>query len=189
MTIDGAMSEKPDQTDREALDAIQRRFLPLWTQNQRRVFAYIYTLIPNRADAEDLLQETSVTLWEKFDEFEPGTDFVAWACQVAYWKVRNARRKYARSPIIHDDQLLASLSDKAISARPELDRRHEALATCLGRLTDRDRMLLMSRYETGATIKQTAEQTGRSLDAAYKALSRIRRMLMDCVTLRLEGSA
>lgn len=167
---------------------MQRRFLPLWTQHQRRVFAYIYTLIPNRADAEDLLQETSITLWEKFGDFEPGTDFVAWACQVAYWKIRNARRKYARSPIIHSDELLSSLSEKAIAAQPELDRRQDALSACLGKLSDRDRALVISRYETDCTIKEVASRTGRSVDAAYKALSRIRQALLDCVTLRLERS-
>lgn len=125
------MNQDTQHVDRDGDEAMRRRFLPLWTQHQRRVFAYIFTLIPNRADAEDLLQETSLTLWEKFDDFEQGTDFVAWACQVAYWKVRNARRKYARSPIIHDDDLLSSLSAKAISSQAAIDRRHDALAFCL----------------------------------------------------------
>ncbi|MEM9347652.1 MAG: sigma-70 family RNA polymerase sigma factor [Planctomycetota bacterium] len=181
------MADRPNNTAKTGQDDMQRRFLPLWTQHQRRVFAYIYTLIPNRADAEDLLQETSITLWEKFAEFEEGTDFVAWACQVAYWKIRNARRKYARSPIIHNDELLSSLSDKAIAAQPELNRRHDALADCLGKLSDRDHALVMSRYETDSTIKEVASQTGRSVEAAYKALFRIRQALMDCVTFRLEG--
>lgn len=180
------MSQMSSQTEGDPEEAVQRRFLPLWTLHQRRVFAYIYMLVPNRADAEDLLQETSITLWEKFDGFEPGTDFVAWACQVAYWKVRNARRKYARSPIIHDDDLLSSLSAKALASRPEFDRRHEALEACLKRLNQRDQRLVMSRYETGTTIKEAAERAGRSVDATYKALSRIRRALQECVSLRLE---
>ncbi|MEO0477785.1 MAG: sigma-70 family RNA polymerase sigma factor [Planctomycetota bacterium] len=181
------MSHESDPTSRAHADKLQRLFLPLWTQHQRRIFAYIYTLIPNRSDAEDLLQETSITLWEKFEEFEQGTDFVAWGCQVAYWKVRNARRKYARSPIIHDDELLSSISDKAIAARDELDQRHDALAHCLEKLGDRDHALVMSRYESDATVKDVAKRTGRTAEAAYKALSRIRQALLDCVTLRLEG--
>ena len=180
------MSHESDPNSRAHADKLQRLFLPLWTQHQRRIYAYIYTLIPNRSDAEDLLQETSITLWEKFEEFEPGTDFVAWACQVAYWKIRNARRKYARSPIIHDDDLLQALSEKAIATRHELDRRHEALSHCLEKLTDRDRALVMSRYESDATVKDVAQRTGRTVEAAYKALSRIRQSLLDCVTLRLE---
>lgn len=181
------MTQEHDKTTPQ-YDAMQRRFLPLWTQHQRRIFAYIYTLIPHRSDAEDLLQETSLTLWEKFDQFEPGTDFVAWGCQVAYWKVRNARRKYARSPIIHDDELLSSLSDKAIASQANLDQRHDALADCLKKISDRDRELVMSRYEADRTVKDVAQRSGRSVEAAYKALSRIRRALLDCVTLRLEGA-
>lgn len=180
------MSDDASPNPREHVDALQRRFLPLWTQHQRRVFAYIYTLIPHRADAEDLLQETSVTLWEKFDEFEEGTDFVAWACQVAYWKVRNARRKYARSPIIHDDELLSSLSEKAIAGQAESDRLHGALGECLKKIGERDRALILSRYESDRTVKEVAELAGRSVDSVYKALSRIRKALLDCVTLRLE---
>jgi len=182
------MTSDPDRITRSQYDAMQRRFLPLWTQHQRRIFAYIYTLIPHRDDAEDLLQETSITLWEKFEQFEPGTDFVAWACQVAYWKVRNARRKYARSPIIHDDELLSSLSDRAIATQDQRDQRHDALRECLKKLSDRDHELVMSRYEADRTVKDVAARTGRSIEASYKALSRIRRALMDCVTLRLEGA-
>lgn len=181
------MTQEHDKSTQH-YDAMQRRFLPLWTQHQRRIFAYIYTLIPHRSDAEDLLQETSITLWEKFEEFEPGTDFIAWACQVAYWKVRNARRKYARSPIIHDDDLLASISDKAIASQTILDQRHDALVQCLKMISKRDRELILSRYEADRTVKDVAQRTGRSVEAAYKALSRIRRVLLDCVTLRLEGA-
>ena len=177
----------PNPTSREHADALQRRFLPLLTQHQRRVFAYIFTLVPNRTDAEDILQDTTITLWEKFETFEPGSDFVAWACQIAYWKVRNARRKYARSPIIHDDALLSSIADKLAATQKDRDDRHDALAQCLDKLSDRDHELVMSRYETDATVKDVAKHTGRTLDAAYKALSRIRRALLDCVTLRLEG--
>src|ERR1039458_5788418 len=66
----------------------RKELVALMTQHQRRIFSYIYTLVPNRYDAEDLLQETSVVICEKFDEFEPQTDFVAWACQIAYWRIR-----------------------------------------------------------------------------------------------------
>lgn len=182
MTID------PSEQVHAKADEIQRRFLPLLTQNHRRLFAYIFTLIPNRADAEDILQETSITLWEKFEEFEPGTDFVAWACQIAYWKIRNARRKFARSPIIHSDALLSSLSDKAMAEQSELDLRHDALSDCLKKLSDRDRALVLSRYENDVTIKEVAKHSGRSVDAVYKALSRLRKALLDCVSLHMEGA-
>src|SRR5260221_10163530 len=73
----------------------RKRLMALITRHQRQVFAYIYTLVPDRHDAEDLLQETSVVICEKFDEFVPGTDFVAWACQIAWWRGCFTREKIA----------------------------------------------------------------------------------------------
>lgn len=169
------------------LSAKQHRFFPLFTQNQRRIFAYIYTLAPNRVDAEDLLQETSITLWEKFDEFQPGTDFTAWACRIAYWKVCNARKKNARSKMTFSQPLVDELADKLQTMQPNLDARHEALATCIEKLPQRDRSLILARYQPDGAVSTLAEQTGRTLQAIYKALTRIRRVLFDCVNREMEA--
>src|SRR5213080_4118655 len=91
----------------------RKRLMALMTRHQRQVFSYIYVLVPNRADAEDLLQETSLVICEKFHEFRPGTDFVAWACQIAYWRVRYSRQKFARSKVVFDQQIVDVLAQTA----------------------------------------------------------------------------
>ena len=48
----------------------------LMMKHQRKLFGYILTLVPSRADAEDILQEASLTICEKFSSFEPGTNFI-----------------------------------------------------------------------------------------------------------------
>ena len=53
-------------------------FLPLFIRFERRIYSYIFTLVPQRADADDLLQETSLVLWDKFDVASPPNDFLAW---------------------------------------------------------------------------------------------------------------
>ena len=73
------------ENDSHSETEFRKRLMILMTRHQRQIFSYIYTLVPNRPDAEDLLQETSLVICEKFREFEVGTDFVAWACQIAYW--------------------------------------------------------------------------------------------------------
>ena len=50
--------------------------LQLMMKYQRRIFAYIHTLVPSRSDAEDILQEASLTICEKFNDFELGTNFI-----------------------------------------------------------------------------------------------------------------
>ena len=163
----------------------RKRLMALVTRHQRQIFAYIYTLVPDRHDAEDLLQETSVVICDKFDEFTPGTDFVAWACQIAWWRIRYARQKFARSKVVFDDEVLEKVAHTAHTMRLELDERHEALARCLQKLAARDRELLLTRYEPGGGVAEAAERTGRSMDAAYKALNRLRKLLHDCVNYEL----
>jgi RNA polymerase sigma-70 factor (ECF subfamily) len=165
--------------------AAQKRLMALMTRHQRRIFAYIYTLVPRRHDAEDLLQETSLVICEKFHEFEDGTDFVAWACQIAYWRIRYSRQKFARSKVVFDQELLDAVAQTASTLAGELDERHEALAHCLQKLHPRDRELVLCRYEPGSGVPEAARRSGRSLDAAYKALSRIRKLLFDCVSHQL----
>lgn len=158
----------------------------LLTRNQRKIFAYIFTLVPNRADAEDILQETSVTVYEKFDEFELGSDFVAWANRIAWWKIKQAQQKFARSKVIFNNEVMEAVAATTVEMQEEMSDRHTALATCLTKLNERDRRMVLTRYESGSGVERAAAQAGRSLQAAYKALGRIRQLLLDCVTNEVE---
>src|SRR5436305_447093 len=82
-------------------------------------------------DPEDILQETSVVVCEKFEQFKPDTDFVAWACQIAYWEVRRARQKYARAKVVFDQEVVDAVAQTAAEMIPEVSARHEALGRCL----------------------------------------------------------
>jgi len=163
----------------------QKRLMSLMTRHQRQIFAYIYTLVPRRHDAEDLLQETSLVICEKFSDFRDGTDFVAWACQIAYWRIRYSRQKYARAKVIFNEEIFDAVSATAITMTREIDDRHEALGGCLQKLPARDREFVLTRYEPGSSVEEAARQSGRSIVAAYKALTRIRKALHDCVTHQL----
>ena len=173
--------DKDPQTETES----RKQLMLLMTRHQRQIFGYIYTLVPHRADAEDLLQETSLIICEKFDMFRPGSDFVAWACQIAYWRIRYSRQKFARSKLIFNQEIVDALAQTAAVMHVEMDERHIALADCLRKLHQRDRALVLTRYEPGCGVEEAARRSGRSLQAAYKALSRIRKLLLDCVSNEL----
>jgi RNA polymerase sigma-70 factor, ECF subfamily len=175
--------DTPGEIDR------QKQLMALMTRHQRRIFSYIYTLVPRRHDAEDLLQETCVVICEKFHEFQPGTDFAAWACQIAYWRVRYSRQKFARSKVVYDQTVVDAVAQTAAEMGPELDERHEALANCLQKLYPRDREFVLTRYEPGCGVKEAAGRSGRSMDAAYKALNRIRKTLLDCVSHEIAAAS
>jgi RNA polymerase sigma-70 factor (ECF subfamily) len=161
-----------------------KTFLRLFLQNERRVYAYILTLLPNRADADDVLQEASLVMWDKFDAEHPPTDFAAWGCRIAYFKILDFCKKRQRSRVLFSQAMLERVAETGIeqAASLQLDERREALSGCIEKLSTRDRDLLARRFAEGATTQSTAAQVGRSVDAVYKALARIRQALFDCVT-------
>ena len=168
-----------------------RSFLRLFLQSERQLYAYILTLLPNRADADDVLQESSLVMWDKFDVAAPPTDFLAWARRIAYYKVldfyKTTRRERARLSQAFVERVAEAASEQAQVLR--LDERREVLAECVEKLLPRDRDLLAKRFAAGATTRSTSEQLGRSVEAVYKALAKLRQALFDCVqkTLDREG--
>jgi RNA polymerase sigma-70 factor, ECF subfamily len=159
------------------------QFASLLTRNQRRLYLFILALLPNPVDAEELLQETSIVLWRKFDQFQSGTDFLAWACQVARYEVLKFYQRRQRAPAWHQipDDVLHELAKSSLQCLDEFEARRAALAGCLERLSRRDRDLIERRWRPGATIGQIAAELGRPLWGLYKVYQRIHRDLFDCI--------
>lgn len=164
-----------------------RGFLCQFLKAERRIFAYILALSPRRSDAEDLFQEASMVMWEKFDETNPPEDFVAWGCRIAYFKICDYRKLQGRQRVTFSDAMLMRMSETLATEATtrHLDERREALEWCLGKLSRRDKDFLVQRLAEGATAQTTAERTGRSVAAVYKAMAKIRRALCDCVSRSL----
>lgn len=156
-------------------------FVLLFSKDGRWIFSYILMLVANKADAEEIFQETSVTLWQKFNEFVPGTSFRAWATQVAHYKVLHYRARKQTSPMLLDDTVLEAVHGTATGMTDRLDDLHWALEKCRDKLADGDRELLDRRYEPDATTQKVADSLGRSARAVYRALDRIHAALYDCI--------
>jgi RNA polymerase sigma-70 factor, ECF subfamily len=156
-------------------------FVELLTLHQRRLYGFIYTLVPNRADAEDLLQQTSLALWQKFNEFDLNSSFPAWACQVAHFKVLHYLREKRRSRVVFDDDVIARLA-KIRQNREEIHLSDwGVLARCVEGLSGSDRRLLELCYAAERNIKAAAATLRRPVESVYVSLVRVRRSLMDCI--------
>ncbi len=171
-------------------DNKHEQFVANWTRCEPRVFAYIYTILPNWADAQDVLQETSVVLWQKLDEFSPGTDFVRWACRVAFFEVQKHRYRHLAEQNHLSDLFVDLLAKRMEDHSDELHAIMAALGPCTEKLKPGERDLVHRHYVLGMTVKSVAEQQGNSSEAAYKSLQRARRKLFDCIrrALRREES-
>jgi RNA polymerase sigma-70 factor (ECF subfamily) len=162
----------------------------LFLANQRRFYGLLLSLVPNTADADDLLQDVSVRMWERFDDFELGTDFGAWGMQFtrhAAMKFFEARR--ARGKVQFNAALLDAIADEFEAISAEVDPRAEALRGCIEKLPVESRRIVELRYAPGATTQTVADAMGRTIFTVYKSLNRIHDALLQCVrrTLAAEG--
>ena len=139
----------------------------------------------NYDESEDLLQKTGLVLWRKFGQFEPGTDFLAWARQIAKYEVQDYLKGKRRSKVCFSSDTVEMLAEETDRDALSADLRHDALTKCLAELRAADRDLVARCYAKEASIRSVAENLGRSIDGAYQSLRRIRNTLLQCIERRL----
>lgn len=179
MSVDATGTSEPSDLDRE-------EFARLFARNARRIYDFIMTLVFNHHDAEEVFQNTNVVLWNKFSDFEPGSNFFAWASRIAYYEVLSLMKQHRRSRTI-SDEALERLADEATQLADQASERMEALEECLSRLPANDRQLLQERYYFQRAPKQIAASQHRSVHSVYRALSRIHNLLLICVQRNMKA--
>ncbi len=169
-------------------------FVSLLTDYQETIRSYIISQLPGSPDVRDVLQEVNIVLWERMKDFELGTNFGAWACTIAYYKILDHRKKLKRNGfLIFNEELCRSLAAESEDREPAaLEARRRALQICLGRLSPENRGFLDARYASArGEMDQVAVETGRSRASLRVTLSRLRSFLRRCIdqTLAEEGGA
>ena len=157
-----------------------REYHQLFVESQRRIYAFIRTLLPDFNDSQDVFQNTCIILLGKADQFEPGTDFTKWACRIAYYEVCNFRRRKGKETTFTSETIEA-LQSEQMQKREYLDARHDALVNCLEKLHPNERKLLEARYRRNASLHDVAAELARPLGTTKKILQRIRRNLQQCI--------
>ncbi|WP_437229642.1 sigma-70 family RNA polymerase sigma factor [Planctomicrobium sp. SH661] len=156
-------------------------FLRVFTQHHVAIQSFVRRLVPSRSDADDLLQEVAVVLWEKFDDFQPGTDFKAWAFQIARFKILSRLRDLSRNKIVLANEVVELLMAEASQEEDSLEQQREALQICFKKIGSRHRKLLVSAYQPGVKIHEVAKKSGKSVSGFYQWLNKIRQMLFECI--------
>jgi RNA polymerase sigma-70 factor (ECF subfamily) len=161
------------------------QFITLLNACHGRLLGFLRVLLGNNADAEDVLQRVSMTLWRKFEEFDSTKDFFAWASSFAFYEAKNFQRVSARSKLHFDDELMQRLAEERVA---DLDRREARLAAmdrCIEELGDADRDLVREFYLNKTEVASLAARLGRAPQTLYNKLNVLRRLLGECVKRRL----
>lgn len=159
-------------------------FLSQLASHEAQIMGFLWSVSPSSDIAEDLFQQTVLTMWQKIDQFEPGTNFVAWACSIAKLKALEFSRK--RKRLLFDNDIVTRLAEEHGSEDIDLRlMRRQALSGCLAKLKETDRQLVETCYLGDKAIWQVAEEIGRSAKGVYSSLARIRKSLYRCVQAKL----
>src|SRR6056297_854003 len=67
----------------DSQDDRYEQFVSLFTRHEPGLRAFVRSLVFSWDDANEIMQNTGLVLWRKFDTFDPETDFMRWACVVA----------------------------------------------------------------------------------------------------------
>lgn len=172
-------------------DAESQEFVAELTNHQSAMLAYIRSLAPgNSSGARDLLQEVNITLWQKRDTFQLGTNFKAWAFQTIRYHILNHRRRLiSQGWLVFDDDIIERLSP-AFEMGPEgMEEKYLALRHCLQRLRPQDRDLLHHRYATSSSLQTYASATSRSAGTLKAILFNLRAVLRRCIERQLQAES
>jgi RNA polymerase sigma-70 factor, ECF subfamily len=156
-------------------------FVQLLAVHEQRISSYVLALMPNWSDAEEILQQTKLRLWEQFSSYNPDKDFGTWACVIARYEVLTFRTRAARSRILFSQDVIDHLSDEMPQIVAESDARLTFVEQCLTKLTAWQRDLLWRCCVAGDSTQKVASQLGRKAGATRQALLRIRRKLFLCI--------
>jgi len=161
-------------------DTRYRAYLQLLTANQVRIMGFICVMVPNRSVADDILQETTILMWEKFENFQDGTNFAAWGIRIAKNKILQHYTKEKRHHLMFDVNAIQNLADQS-GIYSHGDEQIDALKNCTKKLPADDQKILEMRYLDNIDIKQIAQKINRSTSLLYRKMAKIHRSLLTCI--------
>jgi len=173
-----ASLDKARNGDREAFKVIVRTY-------QQKIFALAYSMLGNRDDALDAVQETFLRVYERSGLFKPGNDFGAWLAKVArnvcidYYRRHRKRKEEWETGQSIDDLPLKAGEDGPDSPGRDIQR---ILSHLLDRLAARQKkVFIMRHYEELqfneiSRLLNISEGTAKSLH--FKAVRNLKKGLV-----------
>ena len=157
-------------------------FLKLFVRHQQEIYAYILTLVPHVHDADDLFQDGMVVMWQKFDQFQLGTNFAAWGVQIMRFQILDYRRNMARNKqLLMENSLFEVLMDQLPTIQDDAAARIDALHKCITLLDDRAKRIIKMRYERNIPVEKIASYLKLSRRHVYHVLGQINNVLLRCM--------
>lgn len=181
--------------DRQAVSRAQQydEFVALLARHDLTLRRFVRSLLPSRDGVDDVVQETALECWKKFDNFQPESpesasdEFVRWACVIARFKVLSLQRDNARDRLVFREGVIERMARAATESLERSDDERRAVEACLQKLPVDQQRLVLSVHAPGESIARIAKESGEQARRLYSRVNALRAILLDCVKRRLAG--
>lgn len=156
--------------DRSAFEAVYRA-------TSAKLFGVCLRIFPDRAEAEEALQDAYLTIWNKASSFESGrASPISWLVTVTRNRAIDRLRAKGKAGLAALDEAL-EIADPAPLAETKMlaDSERDVLRGCIQGLDQRDAHFIKCAFIGGATYADLASQEDVPLGTVK---SRIRRALI-----------
>jgi RNA polymerase sigma-70 factor (ECF subfamily) len=161
-------------------------------ENRDVLLAYICALTRDFDAAEEVFQEVAAAVLGEAGKSTDVVHFLPWAREVARRRVADYYRKQARRRVV--EQPSGSMDEVVGQAFTEYERESESdnlrlqyLLECVQRLAGRSREVIEGYYGKRQSIRDIAAALGWGENSVKVALCRARKVLADCVQVKLRG--
>lgn len=166
-------------------------FVALLSRHDQAIRRFVRSLLPNRDAADDVVQETALECWRKFDSFtgtqtEDENEFVRWACVIARYKALSWLRDQGRDKLVFRESVIEALATSALSQLDQREAERRAVDGCLAKLSDAQRKLVLSVHSPGQSVASIAKETGQQARRLYYQLDTLRTSLQRCIEKQLQ---
>lgn len=159
----------------------------LVSQVQPLMAALARACLPDRAEAEDVLQESLLELYRTLGSLKDDRALLPWLRQlVRHNAADRGRRRAVRREVPLEAAADRPAPPEAETAAPERSERRRLLLAALAALAEEDRELLGLRHEAGLSLEAIARATGQTPRAVESRLFRARRALRASLAGRVE---
>ena len=173
--------EEERQLVRSAIERDGSAFAELYDRHVISVYRYIYSLVHDTKQAEDLTAQTFLKAWEAIIGYkERGAPFVAWLLRIGYnltISYLRSRRQYLELEDTHVDQKLRGNPQDALDQSADEQTIHEAIL----QLKDEQREVILLRFVEGMDYREVAAKVGKSVPTVrviqHRALGNLRKIM------------
>ena len=169
--------EKARQGDRAAFKAIVSLY-------QQKVFLLAYSVLRNREDALEIVQETFLRVYLKLGSYDKERSFQAWLLRIAknlcidYYRKNYSQRSELESARSVEEMNIAAADGSGNPASSDL---RQVLSRSLERLADRQRLIFVMKQYNGLQYQEIAQvlkiSVGTAKSLHFKAVQNLRRLL------------